>query len=704
MLFRSGLLIAAVCFVLLGLKVTADIYGGPLLFGHFLDHILSCVLIFVMLFALTLIHGRYVFEEPEHQWKGFWGQYRGFVYLFSLFPVLLAGFIVVGHLSRGGIRHDLRELQISSGIISERITRDTRVVRSLVRTMAQSPNMVVVGAVLSESDTARLNATLDRYATVVEGSVCYVLDLKGNVVASSNRAGKDSFVGKNYAIRPYFKEAIASGASEYAAMGLTSNVPGFYASAVVHSVDGQVAGVAVIKTSLGKGIFFGANGLQSMLVHSSGIILAASAPSLEHKGLWPVKEADRREFSLTKQFPVPVGNALLPDRPVNGDIRKWATGEALFDIHESGIRGIVITVVCQPHAYYVWQMWGFAGIVFLFSAGFIVILWNEFLQRSRILTAERERNQEELALQMETIFNSAQVGLMLVDSALKVKRINQVVFDMGGQELVSVLGRQPGDALSCIQAKETQEGCGGTDECKDCPVRGTALMILKTGNAVRGAEVSRTIRTAAGEHREIWLEVNATPLELMGERHILFSLSDITERKMTDASLRESKVRFDMLAEHNRVVNWEVDTQGLYTYISHVSQTVIGYHADELVGRVHFYDIHPIDGREAFKQAAFGVFAKKGSFHGLINAIVHKDGRIIWVATSGVPVFGDDGSLRGYRGSDVDITEQKKSEDEKVRHMKELEIFYKASVGREERILELKKEVARLKKELGQNA
>ncbi|MCX5694561.1 MAG: PAS domain S-box protein [Candidatus Omnitrophica bacterium] len=45
-----------------------------------------------------------------------------------------------------------------------------------------------------------------------------------------------------------------------------------------------------------------------------------------------------------------------------------------------------------------------------------------------------------------------------------------------------------------------------------------------------------------------------------------------------------------------------------------------------------------------------------------------------------------------------DNTERKKIEEENIKRTKELEIFYKVSMGREERIIELKKEVERLKK------
>jgi methyl-accepting chemotaxis protein len=47
-----------------------------------------------------------------------------------------------------------------------------------------------------------------------------------------------------------------------------------------------------------------------------------------------------------------------------------------------------------------------------------------------------------------------------------------------------------------------------------------------------------------------------------------------------------------------------------------------------------------------------------------------------------------------------EIVERKKFEEESAKHARELEIFYKVSMGREERIIELKKEVAMLKAEL----
>jgi methyl-accepting chemotaxis protein len=49
----------------------------------------------------------------------------------------------------------------------------------------------------------------------------------------------------------------------------------------------------------------------------------------------------------------------------------------------------------------------------------------------------------------------------------------------------------------------------------------------------------------------------------------------------------------------------------------------------------------------------------------------------------------------------AEIAERKKLEEQTKKHLHDLEVFYKANIGREGRIVELKKEISRLKNELG---
>jgi len=153
---------------------------------------------------------------------------------------------------------------------------------------------------------------------------------------------------------------------------------------------------------------------------------------------------------------------------------------------------------------------------------------------------------------------------------------------------------------------------------------------------------------------------------LAGVLVLLWSITGRAEVQLAGVfgTLQESEARFEQLARQSATVAWEVDAQGLYTYVSHVVEVVLGYRPDELVGRMHFYDLHPESGREEFKQAAFAVFARKDSFQDLENAAQARDGRVVWVSTNGMPMLNADGTLRGYRGSDRDITARRRAEQE----------------------------------------
>ena len=140
------------------------------------------------------------------------------------------------------------------------------------------------------------------------------------------------------------------------------------------------------------------------------------------------------------------------------------------------------------------------------------------------------------------------------------------------------------------------------------------------------------------------------------------SLQDITERQQAEEALRTSEARFNQLAEQSDAYTWEVDAQGLYTHISRMAETVLGYRPDEMVGRMHFYDLHPESEREAFKAAALAVFARKEKFHNLESGIPTVDGRWVWISTNGLPLLNADGTLRGYWGTDMDITKRKQAE------------------------------------------
>jgi len=106
---------------------------------------------------------------------------------------------------------------------------------------------------------------------------------------------------------------------------------------------------------------------------------------------------------------------------------------------------------------------------------------------------------------------------------------------------------------------------------------------------------------------------------------------------------------------------WEVDTGGKYTYSSPVVEKILGYRAEEVLGR-HFYDFFLPEEREELKNGALAAFAQKTPIKGMINKHRRKDGQTVELLTSGVPVTGERGKLLGYRGVDTDVTERRRAE------------------------------------------
>ncbi len=132
----------------------------------------------------------------------------------------------------------------------------------------------------------------------------------------------------------------------------------------------------------------------------------------------------------------------------------------------------------------------------------------------------------------------------------------------------------------------------------------------------------------------------------------------------SEAALRESERRFAEVSALMGELIWEVDAEGLYTYLGPACRAMLGYGVEELVGRLHFYDLHPEAGREAFKQAALALFARRERFQDFPNPIRAKDGRLVEVLTNAIPMLDEAGNLRGYRGADRDVTERRRVEEE----------------------------------------
>ena len=170
-------------------------------------------------------------------------------------------------------------------------------------------------------------------------------------------------------------------------------------------------------------------------------------------------------------------------------------------------------------------------------------------------------------------------------------------------------------------------------------------------------------------HSEASQRIAKLELELARTRKSLQAAienQEVKAKQKIEQSLRESEERFRSLVEISSDWIWEIDENAVYTYVSPKVTELLGYEAEEILGKTPF-DFMPDEEAENLQEKWTEIANKCESFESLIKVNQHLCGDRVLVETSGVPVFDDDDVLKGYRGIDRDVTkrEQNKNLQEK---------------------------------------
>ena len=178
------------------------------------------------------------------------------------------------------------------------------------------------------------------------------------------------------------------------------------------------------------------------------------------------------------------------------------------------------------------------------------------------------------------------------------------------------------------------------------------------------------ILTKAGTHR--WVRTFSKPAmeegRAVGLRGVL---SDITEYKQTEAELRESERRYRDLLETMNEGFRMIDEQGLITYVNKKLGEMLGYKAEEIIGRkaTEFLD-------EQSRKVWAREFEKRQKRHSSPYELsfIRKDGERVPTIVSPRPTFDEKGTFRGSYSVITDIRHVKKTEQALRDREKELKV------------------------------
>jgi PAS domain S-box-containing protein len=186
--------------------------------------------------------------------------------------------------------------------------------------------------------------------------------------------------------------------------------------------------------------------------------------------------------------------------------------------------------------------------------------------------------------------------------------------------------------------------------------------ILRRTKSGEHIEHYETVRLTKGRKR---LDVSLTisPLrdwtgKVVGSSKIV---RDITHSKQAEAALRESEKRFRLVANTAPVMIWMSGPDKLCSYFNQPWLDFTGRSIQAEMGNGWADGVHPED-LERCMDTYSQAFDRRERFE-MEYRLRRHDGEYRWVFDLGVPRWNADGSIAGYIGSCLDVTERKRAEE-----------------------------------------
>ncbi|WP_005033994.1 PAS domain S-box protein [Holophaga foetida] len=302
----------------------------------------------------------------------------------------------------------------------------------------------------------------------------------------------------------------------------------------------------------------------------------------------------------------------------------------------------------------------------------------------RALAKERQREEAERALAAQEMeyraaFEQGAVGMVQVAIDGHILRVNHracEIFDRPPEHLV-------GHHFYEFTHPEDQEPTSGL------------FQSLGKGSLDSFHVQKRYLRQ---DGRILWGDVSGGPVRgPNGEvLYILSAINDITNQKADEQQLRKLSKAIDQCP----AVVVITDIEGSIEYVNPSFSKLTGYSREEALGknpRILKSDAHPA---ETYRNLWNTILAGQVWHQELLNR--KKNGEDYWEDISIAPILDEGGVITHFVAINEDITRTKQVQAELQEQLAELRRWHELTLGREGRILDLKREVNELLSRLGE--
>jgi PAS domain S-box-containing protein len=425
-------------------------------------------------------------------------------------------------------------------------------------------------------DNAETLLILETTRALFPGSIVYVMNSDGLVVACTPYAEGKSLTGNKYSFRPYFVQAMQGRTVMYPAVGVTTLERGIYVSAPILAAGAPV-GVLVIKSSVAAiDRMLGGFSNPMALVSPEGVIFASNRPEwLFHSSRRSLAAEDRKLLRESKQF----ADQPLENLPGGWDliegiieVRGESYAVAVEPVRIAGAQGLywaLVGVNSLAAAYPLPQLIGFAAVVA--SAVFLFGLILLDRRAYRELRRHAATNREYLAATLESVFEA----VITFDLEGRVRHMNPAAERLTGKTSSEAVGKPFVHVCPLLDA--------GTGQ----PLADPVGRVVQTGESAAPSELALLVTASGGDRylrqsvAPIWDQTGAVSGAVM-------VLTDVTARREAEETLRESETRYRTLFERTANPVLVIDTSGIYIGANEAAVEFFECRRDQLLGkRIH---------------------------------------------------------------------------------------------------------------------
>jgi diguanylate cyclase (GGDEF)-like protein/PAS domain S-box-containing protein len=190
------------------------------------------------------------------------------------------------------------------------------------------------------------------------------------------------------------------------------------------------------------------------------------------------------------------------------------------------------------------------------------------------------------------------------------------------------------------------------------------LLLSKAALRRQGISDQYEVRIRRRDNSVVWMEIGGAPL-IDADGNVIGTIgvhNDITERRLSEAALRDSESRYRLMAENSTDVISRSNAHGKILYASDATRRLLGYEPHEVVGR-SIYSFVIDEDRDEVSRASRAL--ADGTTRSFAYHAVRRDGSIVWFETTSRAILDpESGAVTEIVSVSRDISERKRAEEQ----------------------------------------